>query len=170
MLQTGAIEIAPYDPHWAARAAGEMARLSTVAGQVEHIGTTALPGRAGRPLIDLMVGARMLDRRAAQVVTGLGGLGYELATLPGIPAAFCLWHPGKPFVVHVVELGAAQWKRNLALRDFLRAFGDDAEAFERVRRGAAGQAKNELEYSELKRPSLERLSRRAEIWRLSHPR
>ena len=53
------IEIADYDPAWPRRFEEEAARLRAsldgLIGRIEHIGSTAVPGLAAKPIVDLMV-------------------------------------------------------------------------------------------------------------------
>ena len=52
-------QIAPYDPEWPARFQKEAARLRSVFGsecvEIQHIGSTAVPGLAAKPEIDILV-------------------------------------------------------------------------------------------------------------------
>jgi GrpB-like predicted nucleotidyltransferase (UPF0157 family) len=68
------VRILPYDPRWPGRFEGERTRLEAalrpwLAGPVEHIGSTAVPGLAAKPVVDIMAGVRDLetsvDARAA---------------------------------------------------------------------------------------------------------
>ena len=56
----------PHDPLWAQRAATERAHLAGLlepwlAEGVEHVGSTAVPGLAAKPVIDLMASVRDPD-------------------------------------------------------------------------------------------------------------
>jgi len=73
------IEIVPYDSDWVVRFEEEAAVLRRelapwLAGPVEHIGSTAVPGLAAKPVIDIMAGVETLAASlpAIAVATGLG--------------------------------------------------------------------------------------------------
>ncbi len=74
------ITIVEYDPRWPTLFVEEAARIRKAVGNdvvvaIEHIGSTAVPGLAAKPIIDLMVGVRLLaDGRCA--VPSLAALGY----------------------------------------------------------------------------------------------
>ncbi len=163
--------VVPHDADWGARAQGEALRLQKLAGHVEHIGSTAVPGLAGLAAIDLMVGARMLDQRAEQIVASLLALGYRRRrTVPTAPGTILLDKKDGAFTIHLVELYGGQWRSNLAVRDYLREFSDEAVGYDRARREAVARAATVTEYRKLMRPTVENLARRATRWRLAHPR
>jgi len=61
------IEIAPYDPAWPALFAAEAARIRESFGlqamRIEHVGSTAVPGLAAKPVIDIQVSVESLASR-----------------------------------------------------------------------------------------------------------
>lgn len=65
----GPITISDYDPSWPAQFEAERRRLHAALEPfittIEHVGSTAVPGLAAKPIIDLLVGVR--DLRDARV-------------------------------------------------------------------------------------------------------
>ena len=65
------IELIDYDPSWQARFAAQQVRLDTImerwlVGEVEHIGSTSVPGLRSKPIIDILAPVRsLLVARAA---------------------------------------------------------------------------------------------------------
>ena len=60
------VEIVPYDPAWPVKFDEEAAILrrvpaSWLVGTIEHIGSTAVPGLAAKPVIDIMAGVETLE-------------------------------------------------------------------------------------------------------------
>jgi hypothetical protein len=60
------VELVPYDPSWPEQFLKESAILlpalaTWLVGAIEHIGSTAVPGLAAKPVIDIMAGVRTLD-------------------------------------------------------------------------------------------------------------
>ena len=56
----------PYDPAWQQRFAEQQTRLTAIlepwlAGEVEHIGSTSVPGLKSKPIIDLLAPVRSLE-------------------------------------------------------------------------------------------------------------
>ena len=56
-LQRGAVQLVPYTPAWATLFWAERARLQRALGadalDIQHIGSTAVPGLAAKPILDL---------------------------------------------------------------------------------------------------------------------
>jgi GrpB-like predicted nucleotidyltransferase (UPF0157 family) len=59
------VRIVDYDPAWPEMAAAEMARLAAALGEVavrtEHVGSTAVPGMAAKPIVDLQVSVAAIE-------------------------------------------------------------------------------------------------------------
>jgi GrpB-like predicted nucleotidyltransferase (UPF0157 family) len=60
-----AIRIVEHDPGWAAQAQQELHRLAEALGpdakRLEHVGSTAVPGLAAKPILDLQVSVTAID-------------------------------------------------------------------------------------------------------------
>ncbi|MEN5230270.1 GrpB family protein [Brevundimonas naejangsanensis] len=123
------VELELHDPAWPEQAERETARLYQAFGPalktVHHIGSTAIPGIAAKPVLDLMPVAGDLsnldDRRAA-----IEALGYEWWGEYGLPGRryLTLSDPatGRRLVqVHAYAEGSREITRHLAFRDYLRA-------------------------------------------------
>lgn len=79
------IEVVPYDERWQQLFMTEAARVSGVLGDevcaIKHIGSTAVPGLAAKPIIDSLLLVNKLDSRAKQrLIEQLRPLGYENMT------------------------------------------------------------------------------------------
>ncbi len=135
---TRQVRVVPYDPAWPAEARAEAARLKAVLGEeavaVHHFGSTAVPGLAAKPIIDLLVEVRDIDGIDA-FNTALAALGYEARGENGIPGRRYFVR-GSPDVhthhVHMFQAGGMEVTRHLAVRDYLRARPAEAEAYARV--------------------------------------
>jgi GrpB-like predicted nucleotidyltransferase (UPF0157 family) len=121
------IVVVPYDPEWPLRFGAERAVLGRVLapwleGGIHHIGSTAVPGLAAKPFIDMMVGVRDLeDARAA--FEPLRDVGYHY--WPHRPdEAHAFAKPSLEVRTHGLHLtvpGSDLWRERLAFRDALRA-------------------------------------------------
>ena len=75
------IEIVPYDERWPALYENERTRLLPVLDrygliEIAHIGSTAVPGLAAKPVIDIAISLVSLDQVREQGVPELEALGY----------------------------------------------------------------------------------------------
>ena len=66
------VELVPHDRTWAAQAGAEAARIAGAIGEtlirIDHVGSTAIPGIAAKPTIDLMpVVANLAETALARV-------------------------------------------------------------------------------------------------------
>ncbi len=134
---TELVVVVPHDPRWPAAFERERARLEEVfAGTgavIEHVGSTAVPGLAAKPIIDIMVGLGALAQAEARV-DALAGLGYEYVPEyeHEIPERRYFRRPAirpRTHHLHCVERGSDFWSRHLAFRDRLRRDGRVARAY-----------------------------------------
>ena len=129
---------------------------------VEHVGSTAVPGLAAKPIIDILVRLRSLQD-AAGVIPPLEGLGYEYLPEREIetPERRFLARPKtKPRThhIHMVEVGSDFSERHLLFRDYLRAHPDAAREYEDLKRALAAQFRENREaYTEGKTPFVRRI-------------
>jgi GrpB-like predicted nucleotidyltransferase (UPF0157 family) len=120
------VAIVPYDPGWPERFDAERRQLEqTLApwleGGVHHIGSTAVPGLAAKPTIDMMAGVRdLVEARAA--FGALAELSYVSSPhRPGIAHHFDKTTADAAFGLHLTEPESDLWRERLAFRDALRA-------------------------------------------------
>jgi GrpB-like predicted nucleotidyltransferase (UPF0157 family) len=166
-----AIRIVDYDPEWPTRARREMRRighaLGSVAARLEHVGSTAVPGLASKPIVDLQLSVAAIEPRDAYVGP-LERLGYLFVPAPEAPDYhFFARPPERPrsHHLHVCEAGSEHEHRHLAVRDYLRAHGDEAASYEALKRDvAARHPADRLAYIEGKDEFVTALEARALRW------
>ena len=166
-----AVRIVPYDPAWPLLARAELLRVAEALGDVavrlEHMGSTAVPGLAAKPIVDLQVSVGAVERRD-RYVAPLEGLGYLFVPAPRSPE----WHffakpPERPrtYHLHVCKVGSEHELRHLAVRDFLRAHADEAARYAALKREAAARhPQDRLGYIEAKEEYVIALEARATAW------
>jgi GrpB-like predicted nucleotidyltransferase (UPF0157 family) len=129
--------------------------FASLAPHIEHVGTTAIPGSAARPIIDVLVGVAQPDAVAAQV-DRLRLYGYRAAqgTDGALAGARLLvrWQRGLPtHHVHAVEYCGPAWRQMLLFRDVLRLDARLAREYEWLRRRFAGlHPANRIAYARAK--------------------
>jgi GrpB-like predicted nucleotidyltransferase (UPF0157 family) len=146
------IEVVAHDPAWldlGRELVREIAeRLCALRAEVAHIGSTAVPGLAAKPIIDIQVGS---SRNTDEVITHLQQIGFEHMGQTGGPGREYLRRRiGQPANIAVVELGGPLWADNLMFRDYLSAHPDAATRYARAKLLAAEETGALRAYSELK--------------------
>jgi len=133
--------LAEFDARWEELFAAEAALLREALNDrvlaVEHIGSTAVPGLGGKPVIDLLAG---LAGPLSPGDTGaLKRLGY--AHLRARRDGRLVFRKGAPraYSLHVTEHESEQWCTALAFRDYLRANADAAEEYRQLKLALAGR-------------------------------
>jgi GrpB-like predicted nucleotidyltransferase (UPF0157 family) len=140
---TGPIHLAAYDPAWprqfAALAGGIREALGGRALQLDHVGSTAVPGLAAKPILDLdLVVADSSDE--ASYVPDLERLGYVLRLRePDWHEHRLLKHERPSVNLHVFSRGSPEHERVVTFRDWLRAHEEDRALYERAKRALASR-------------------------------
>jgi GrpB-like predicted nucleotidyltransferase (UPF0157 family) len=164
------VVIVPYDPSWPGRFARLGSALRNALGEtalrIEHIGSTAVPGLAAKPVIDIQVSVASLEPLEAYRIP-LERLGYCFhANNPDLTKRFFREPPGERRThVHVREIGS--WSEQLALlfRDYLRAHPADAARYAELKyRLAAAYGRDREGYTEAKGPLIWEIVASAHAW------
>lgn len=147
------IQLRAYDAAWPSAFALERGRLlSLFPGQfidIQHIGSTAVPGLAAKPIIDLLAGvASMAVARA--LPEALCGAGYTTSQAfnDSLPDRqwFMRWRDGRrTHHLHVVVFEANVWTEWLQLRDALRAQPELAARYAALKAELAARYPNDRE-------------------------
>ena len=162
------IEVAPYDARWPAAFEQERALLAEalgpwLAGPPEHLGSTAVPGLAAKPVIDIMAPVHTLaaSRPAIEAARELGYVHYPYK--PDVMHWFC-----KPSAahrthhLHLVPLGSPLWRERLAFRDALRADPELRASYQALKLDLAQRYRLVREaYTDAKTPFIEQVLRQA---------
>jgi len=153
------VVLCPHDPAWAEQAAREAERLHGTLGtslvRVHHVGSTAIPGIAAKPILDLIpefVSLAALDASRAAIES----LGYRWRGEYGLPGRrYCTLTDASTGArrvhAHGYASGSPEIERHLAFRDYLRSHDEVAQAYEaEKRRCRALHPQNSAAYSEAK--------------------
>jgi GrpB-like predicted nucleotidyltransferase (UPF0157 family) len=152
------IEIVDYDATWPRQFEEEKRRILAAIGRyvaaVEHVGSTAVPDLAAKPIVDILVGLRSLAD-ATNCINPLKGLGYEYvpeweAELPERRYFRRVVPQPRTHHIHMVETTSEFWRRQLLFRDYLRAHLEDARAYETLKRDLASRFEVGRDYAAAK--------------------
>jgi GrpB-like predicted nucleotidyltransferase (UPF0157 family) len=140
-LEPRDIRIVDYDPVWPARFQEQRRIIAGALGnsllRIEHIGSTAVPGLAAKPIVDiLIVVADSADEPS--YLPCLVTAGYELRVRePDLHQHRMLRTPARDVHVHVWPPDAPEIARLLGFRDRLRSNADDRKRYEDTKRRLA---------------------------------
>ena len=142
-LESGRVRVVPYGEGWPALYAAEVARLSsflTAAGvslRIEHTGSTAVPGLAAKPIVDIIAGLPDEEGRAA-AIGAIVAAGYVHRGEQEIPGRD-FFRRGDPrqYHIHLTLVGSSFWHDQRAFRDWLRAHPDAAADYASLKRALA---------------------------------
>lgn len=153
------IELQDHDPSWPARFAQERDRLiSLFPGtfiEVQHIGSTAIPGLPAKPVIDILAGVESMAV-AESVAAPLCQSGYTTSAEFNASLVdrkwFMRWHDGhRTHHLHVVVHRSRVWREHIRFRDALRAQPELARRYAELKSQlAAKHALDRETYTEAK--------------------
>ena len=139
----GPITLAEADPGWAEVYARQEERIRAALGsravQVEHVGSTSIPGLAAKPTIDIVL-LVMDSADEAGYLPDLEAAGYQLQFREPDWFEHRFLRDFDPDVqVHVFSVGAAEVERMLLFRDLLRNRSEERELYQRTKRELAAR-------------------------------
>jgi GrpB-like predicted nucleotidyltransferase (UPF0157 family) len=142
------IAICPYDPKWPDSFQREKEHLraclpTDLLGRIEHFGSTAVPGLAAKPIVDILVEVRDLQATRERIAPVLEAQGYDYFWRPtfgddGPPfyAWFIKRDPSTGARTHHIHMAEAHfvdhWDR-LFFRDYLIDHPDVAKEYESLK-------------------------------------
>jgi GrpB-like predicted nucleotidyltransferase (UPF0157 family) len=139
------IEVDDYDGSWPEEYERLRARVVDVLGEVvlrvEHVGSTAVPGLAAKPIVDLYAVVADLELAAERLVT----LGYVPEGELGVPGRLGFAWPAeeKRHHLYICSADHAGLEPVVRFRDHLRANPDEVLAYAELKRELAGRHRND---------------------------
>jgi GrpB-like predicted nucleotidyltransferase (UPF0157 family) len=146
------VVIADYDSSWPSRFQHERERILRALGaaalRVEHIGSTAVPGLAAKPVIDVLVTVNDPDDEAT-LQSAFESAGYELRVRE--PGHRMFRTSRRDVHVHIWADADPEVDRYLAFRDRLRRSLEDRAVYEQLKRELATREWSDInEYADAK--------------------
>lgn len=156
------MQIEPYNREWPAAFLAERDLVAAVlhpwlAGRIEHIGSTAVPGLAAKPIIDIMAPVRDLESSRA-ALPALQEIGYCHAPYKtDVMHWLCKPSPElRTHHLHLIPFESELWIERLAFRDLLLANASVARDYGALKRRLAAAHRDDRErYTEAKGPFIE---------------
>jgi GrpB-like predicted nucleotidyltransferase (UPF0157 family)/predicted acetyltransferase len=138
------IELAPYDTRWPTMAALEIKKLCEIFSSnqivdIQHVGSTAIPGMRSKPIIDIQIAVTSLEAIKSIAIDLLKKLGYEYWDENPDPTRLFFVKGMPPFGekrthhVHIVELKSKHWQGKIYFRDYLISHPETAREYEQLK-------------------------------------
>jgi GrpB-like predicted nucleotidyltransferase (UPF0157 family) len=141
-MHMSTITVVDYDPSWPsifeALKSHVLQSLGSLPVSVEHVGSTAIPGLAAKPIIDMdVVVASVADVTIA--VERLSPLGYVHRGNLGIEGREAFYSPSglPPHHLYVCAQGAIALANHLTIRDYLRRNSPAARTYSMLKKRLA---------------------------------
>lgn len=158
------IQIEPYCEEWSAKFRTERDILTAVlepwlAGPIEHVGSTAVPGLAAKPVIDIMAAVHSLEASKPAIAT-LSKVGYLYAPYRAdVMHWLCKPSPDvRTHHLHLVPFQGRLWKDRILFRDRLIGCRELADEYAALKRRLAEIYPDDRDaYTDAKAPFIERV-------------
>lgn len=159
--------IVGYDPGWPGLFEALRKRIAAALGEmaaaIQHVGSTAVPGLAAKPIIDIDV-LLACETNLPAAIDRLASVGYLHQGDLGIPQRESFRAPAgdPPHHLYVCPPSSIEFRRHVAFRDYLRAHPKDAEAYGDLKRALAERFRDNREaYNDAKGDFVRELTSRA---------
>ncbi|MDE3000111.1 MAG: GrpB family protein [Gemmatimonadota bacterium] len=168
-LNRGEVAVSPYREEWKRLFELEKENIEEAIGDyvrdIQHVGSTAIPGMSAKPILDIAVAVRDFDE-ARICVKPLCGIGYEFRGENGIPRRH-FFRKGVPrsHHIHVFEERSTDWRETIRFRDCLRSNQSFAEEYKRLKQNLARRfPKDRTSYQDGKGKFIEEVIKKAGGW------
>jgi GrpB-like predicted nucleotidyltransferase (UPF0157 family) len=169
------VAVVPYDPRWPAMFREEKEHLlaclpKELIKRIEHFGSTAVPGLAAKPIVDMLVEVASLEAAKQQIAPILEAQGYDYFWRPSWgddTPPFYAWfikrgpQGQRTHHIHMVEAHFEHWDR-LLFRDYLIENPAAAAEYQALKlRLAESYARDRVAYTKEKTEFIVRITQRA---------
>lgn len=144
VLEKDHVEIVAYNQEWPHQAQIEIDKVRAILPKsevidIQHVGSTAIPGLSAKPILDIQIAARSLDVMKVIAVPALQKLGYEYwADNPDTERMFFVkgmppFGEKRTHHVHIVEPSSKHWEGKILFRDYLTSHPELAKEYEQLK-------------------------------------
>ena len=140
-LRRGKVRLFLHHPRWKYLFEIEKKRILKKAGafiiDIQHIGSTAVPGLSAKPIIDMSIGVRRL-KDAKELKSHLHALGYQFDRSFQHQLFFAKGPDSKrTHYLHVMRYKGAKWQNDKLFRDYLQTHLSRAKAYDVLKKKLA---------------------------------
>ncbi len=150
------IEIVPFRSQWneiyKLEAKLIQKKLENNIVDIQHIGSTTIPDIYSKPIIDIMIGVKNIEK-SELIVQSLIELGYEYLGEANIAGRFYFRKRNKNnYNIALCQHDSEIWINNILFRDYLKKYPEVAVAYSLLKKKAFDSGANTLlKYSDIKK-------------------
>jgi len=167
-LERGKVNLLFYNSKWKELYKREEELLYSSIGNyvldIQHIGSTSIPGILAKPIIDIAVGLKSLDL-VKKIIKPLKSIGYQYLGEKGVTNRHFFVkgiEKNRTHYLHVEKLGSKNWKNHILFRDYLLKNKEAAKEYSQLKRELALKYKNDRDaYLTEKESFIQKIIKRA---------
>jgi GrpB-like predicted nucleotidyltransferase (UPF0157 family) len=167
-LKRGVVELKPHNPKWRELYEEEEVLVSKAVSafliEIQHIGSTAIPGIMAKPIIDIALAIDSLEN-VEKIIKPLEEIGYTYRGEAGIPHRHLFVKGSEDFRthhMHVMHRSHYEWKKHIVFRDYLRKHPKEAKEYSNLKLKLEKEFKEDREsYTESKSEFIESILEKA---------
>ncbi|MBP9777840.1 MAG: GNAT family N-acetyltransferase [Rickettsiaceae bacterium] len=144
IYKNDSIELVPYNQLWSEMAKTEIKKLYEILPNkyildIQHIGSTAIPGIISKPIIDLQIAVDSLDDIKQIAIDKLKELDYvywddnpdkeRMFFVKGMPP----FGEKRTHHIHIFESSSKHWQNKIIFRDYLLTHTESAHEYEKLK-------------------------------------
>ena len=131
---------------------------------IEHVGSTSIPGLAGKGIIDIAISVSKEEMEHASQI--LQKLGYEYRPTFSTPERFYFItyladseEGNRRYHIHLTYPSSKEWEKLIGFRDYLRTHPEAVEEYASIKKHAATIANQDGEqYRKMKEPMFQKIN------------
>jgi GrpB-like predicted nucleotidyltransferase (UPF0157 family) len=154
-------KLMPHNPIWKEIFQNEATKInekiSTWVVDIQHFGSTAVPGLMSKPIIDIIIGIENLNDWV-YIKEPIEDLGYIYDKNAHAPHPVFFKPEIREFHLHINQINSLEWDRNIGFRDLLISDSNMRKEYEQVKFKASLAYPND--YTVLKRPIIHEMLQR----------
>ena len=140
-LKRGTVKLVPHNPKWEKLFEKEKKVLEKKLGNlvidIEHVGSTSVPGISAKPVIDILVGIKSMTD-AKKCIKQLESLGYEYMPDRGEKGRRIFFakgsHKRRTHHIHLVKFGGKVWESHILFAEYLRRHKKRAKQYDALKK------------------------------------
>lgn len=151
------ITLSPYNHHWPQQFEDEKSALQKALGDlasdIQHIGSTAIPGMMAKPVIDILLGVSDLNKITQHEIQKIEDLGYVYQPIFETQLPHRRYFQktdlagNRTHQIHLVNVPSSWWNKHILFRNYCRYHPEAAKQYEQHKLTLAKQFDDTLSYA-----------------------